>query len=130
MSATAIRTVAMLAALTATSAFAGNSTFQQTCSNIDFAYSGDKPAIEATCLRANGTPNKTSLILTGISNQNGKLTQGGGASSFQESCGNIEISVDISGAKLTAFCRTGSGSSEPTSLPLENINNQNGNLAQ
>jgi hypothetical protein len=129
MSATAIRTVAVLLALTAAPAFAGNCTFQQTCSNIDFAYSGDKPAIEAMCLRANGTPNKTSLILTGISNQNGKLTQGGGASSFQESCGNVAISVD-SGAEPTAFCCTISGSSEPTSLPLENISNQNGSLTQ
>src|SRR6202453_4083179 len=98
MSATAIRRVAMLAALTATPAFAGNSTFQQTCSNIDFAYSGDERAIEATRLRGSGAPNMRSLVLTAISSQSGNLTQGGGAGSFQESCGNSEIRVEVSGA--------------------------------
>ncbi len=109
-------------------AFAGNSTFQQTCSNIAFAYSGNSPALQATCLRANGTPNASNLVITGISNQNGKLTNSGGASSFQQSCGNIQIGVTTSAATLTAFCRTTSGSSNSTSIPLTGISNNNGNL--
>ncbi len=126
---TAIRIAAALAVIGATPAFAGSS-FQLTCSNIAFAYSGNDPALEAVCLRANGTPNKTELILKGISNQNGVLKQGSGGSSFQESCGNILIAVDMSGATLTAFCRKVDGGFDQTSLPLENISNQNGVLTQ
>ncbi len=119
---------AIVLGITGSVAFAGNSTFQQTCSNIAFAYSGNSPALQATCLRANGTPNASSLVITGISNQNGKLTNSGGASSFQQSCGNIQISVSTSAATLTAFCRTTSGSSNSTSIPLTGISNNNGNL--
>jgi len=122
---------AILAAVAGTPALAASS-FQQTCSNIFFAYSGNEPAIDATCLRANGTPNHTSLILKGIGNNNGTLVQGGsGNSTFQESCGNILIVVESpTEVALTAFCRTGSGASNRTMLPLNNISNQNGVLTQ
>jgi len=118
----------VLLAVTASAAIAANSTFQQTCSNITFVYSGNSAALQATCLRANGTPNPTSLIIKGISNQNGRLTTSGGASTFQQSCGNIQISVTPGAATLSAFCRTSSGASNSTTIPLDDINNNNGNL--
>jgi hypothetical protein len=107
------------------------SSFQNTCSQIQFAYSGNNATIQAVCLRANGTPNATSLTLQGISNQNGNLTQGGGASTFQQSCGNIQVNVvNSTTVNLTALCRTTSGSSNPSTLGLNNISNNNGTLTQ
>jgi hypothetical protein len=98
---------AILAAVAATPALAASS-FQQTCSNIAFAYQGNDAALDAMCLRRNGTPNRTSLILTGISNNNGTLVQGTGRSTFQESCGNILIVRESpTEVMLSAFCRTG-----------------------
>jgi CVNH domain len=120
----------LLASLAVSPAFAEN-TFQNTCSEIRFAYDGNNATIKAVCLRANGTANPTSLTLQGISNQNGKLTQGTGASTFQQSCGNIQILVNNGpNATLSALCRTTSGSSVATSLSLNNISNNNGNLQQ
>ena len=115
----------------AATAFAG-SNFQNTCSEIEFAYgSGNSATITAKCLNSSGTAVSTSLTLDGISNQNGKLVQGSGSSTFQKSCGNIQIDVvDTSNVKLTAFCRTSSGSSNSTSLALNGISNQNGKLVQ
>ena len=107
------------------------SSFQDTCSNIGFAYAADNSAtLQAVCLRADGTANKTSLVLQGISNQNGKLTQGSGASSFQKSCGNIQILVNGPYVTLAAYCRMTNGSSNSTSLSLNGISNQNGTLKQ
>jgi len=120
----------ILASLAATPAVAQNS-FQNTCSEIRFAYQGSNAALQAVCLKADGSPNATSLVLQGISNQNGKLTQGTGQSSFQQSCGNIQIVVNNGpNVTLSALCRTASGSSVATSLSLNNINNNNGSLVQ
>ena len=121
-------TVGMLVA-GVTPALAAN-TYQNTCSNIAFAYSGNNASLQAVCLRADGTPNPSSLMLQGISNQNGTLTQGSGASTFQQSCGNIQIIVTGPNSLLSAICRTSSGSSNFTSLSLDNISNNNGTLAQ
>ena len=121
---------ATAAVLLATPAFADN-TYQNTCSNIAFAYSGNDAAIAAVCLKADGTPNATKLVLKGISNQNGKLTQGTGASTFQKSCGNIQIIIGNSpNTTLSALCRMSNGSSIATSLSLNGIGNNNGNLVQ
>jgi hypothetical protein len=120
----------LLAGLASTPALADNS-YQNTCSEIRFAYSGKNATLQAVCLRADGTPNATSLVLKGISNQNGKLTQGSGASTFQQSCGNIQILTDNGpNTTLSAICRTVNGASTPTALPLNNISNNNGNLVQ
>ena len=121
-------TVGMLVA-GVTPALAAN-TYQNTCSNIAFAYSGNNASLQAVCLRADGTPNPSSLMLQGVSNQNGTLTQGSGASTFQQSCGNIQIIVTGPNSLLSAICRTSSGSSNSTSLSLDNISNNNGTLAQ
>jgi CVNH domain len=124
LSAYVLTTIAMSPALAA-------NTFQNTCSEIHFAYTGNDATLKAVCLRAGGTPNATSLTLQGISNENGKLTQGNGPSTFQKSCGNIQILVDNGPAvTLSALCRTTSGSSNATSLSLDNISNNNGNLKQ
>jgi hypothetical protein len=121
---------AIAAAFVATPALAAN-TYQNTCSNIGFAYSGNDAALTAVCLRSNGTPNATKLILQGISNQNGKLTQGTGPSTFQKSCGNIQIITGNSpNTTLSALCRTSAGNSIATSLSLNNIANNNGTLVQ
>jgi CVNH domain len=120
----------LLASLAAAPAFAAN-TYQNTCSEIRFAYSGNNATLQAVCLRANGTANATSLTLQGISNQNGKLTQGSGAATFQQSCGNIQIFTDNGpNTTLSAICRMTNGSSIATSLSLNNIENDNGNLVQ
>jgi len=122
--------VAAGATLAAGSAFAASS-FQNTCSNITFAYSGNNAAVQAVCLRANGTPNSTSLVIQGISNQNGQLTGGGsGPASFQQSCGNIQILADGSSVQLSALCRTTGGQSNPTGIELDGISNNNGVLSQ
>jgi hypothetical protein len=119
-----------LLASVASPALAANS-FQNTCSEIRFAFSGNAPTLQATCLRANGTLNKTSLVLQGISNQNGKLTQGTGPSTFQTHCGNIQILLDNGpNVTLSAICRTTTGDYIATSLPLNNIGNKDGVLVQ
>ena len=68
--------IAVAAAFAASPASA-NSTFPYTCSNTSFQWSAAGQAtIASTCLQANGQPHMTSLVLMGISNQNGHLTQG------------------------------------------------------
>jgi CVNH domain len=113
-----------------TSPALANSTFPFTCSEIRFAYQGANATIQAVCLKADGSPNATSLVLQGISNENGLLKQGSGPSTFQKSCGTIQILVGGPDVELTAQCRTVSGASNATSLSLDNISNNNGNLVQ
>jgi hypothetical protein len=116
-----------------TAAFAdGNSsTFPSTCSNFGFAYAGTEATIAATCLKSDGTPNKTSIAIAGISNENGVLTRGTGRSSFHRSCGSIEISPEGPNAViLSATCRMIDGQSRGTSIELPGIHNKNGNLVQ
>lgn len=120
-----------VAGLSAGVAFAAPSSFQNSCSNINFIYQGADAALGATCLRANGTPNASVILIGGISNQNGALTQGSGPSSFQQSCGNIQIQVQGEGqVLLTALCRTTGGTSQPSRIELQNISNENGVLKQ
>ncbi len=122
---------AALAALFAASPASAASTFPNTCSNTSFQWSASGQAtIASTCLQANGMPHATSLVLMGISNVNGKLTQGSGNSTFQQSCGAIQILATTPQVVLSAYCRTSSGTSEPTSMSLNNIGNNNGNLVQ
>ena len=127
--ATALAGVGSALVLGAASPAAAASGFQNTCSNISFAYNAASAAVvNAMCLRADGSANGTSLVLNGISNQNGNLTVGGGASTFQKSCGNIQITANAQGATLSALCRNSGGGSNATSIPLNNIGNNNGNL--
>lgn len=125
-----MRTIFPVIALTvsATSALA-SSTFQQTCSNIEFAFSGSTPTITAMCLTEAGLPNATSLTIAGISNQNGILTRTGGASTFQKSCGSIAVETDQIGASLIAICRKSNGEFSESSIDLPGISNNNGVLS-
>jgi len=116
-------------ATTVSPAFA-ESTFPYTCSEIRFAYTGSDATIKAVCLKRDGTPNATSLTLQGISNENGILKQGSGPSTFQKSCGDIRVIVNGPVVILAALCRTTAGSSNSTSLSLNNISNNDGNLTQ
>jgi len=116
-------------AATVSPAFA-ESTFPFTCSEIHFAYAGSNATIKAMCLKTDGTPNATSLTLQGISNENGILKQASGPSTFQKSCGDIRVIVNGPVVILSALCRTSNGSSNATSLSLNNISNNNGNLTQ
>ncbi len=121
----------VLAALCAASPASANSTFPYTCSNTTFQWNAAAaPIIQSYCLKANGLPNQTALVLQGISNQNGHLTQGTGASTFQQSCGSIQIIINGPVVTLSAYCRASNGSSDATSLSLNNIGNNNGNLVQ
>src|ERR1700743_2177440 len=108
-----------------------NSTFPFTCSNTSFQWSTSGQAtIASTCLQANGMPHATSLVLMGISNQNGRLTQGSGNSTFQQSCGSIQIIANGPVVTLSAYCGATNGQSDATSLSINNVGNNNGNLVQ
>jgi CVNH domain-containing protein len=108
-----------------------DSTFPNSCSEIQFAYDAASNAtLKAVCLRTDGSANPTSLTLQGISNENGMLKQGSGPATFQKSCGNIRITANGGGVLLSAQCRTNAGTSNPTSMPLNNISNNNGSLVQ
>jgi len=111
--------------------FGQASTFQNTCSGLTFSYgNGSQALLTAWCLQANGTARQSSLALQGVSNQNGNLVvSGSGASSFQQSCGNIMISGNASGATLSALCRNSSGGTNASSVALNGIRNNNGSLS-
>lgn len=121
---------AAVAALLVAGPASADSTFPYTCSNAVFAYSGNNATLQATCLMANGSPHASSLTLMGISNQNGQLKQGTGASTFQSSCGSIKIIANGPIVTLSAYCRTTAGGSNSSSLSLNNIANVGGNLVQ
>lgn len=107
------------------------STFQNSCSNIHFSYVENLASIQADCLKDDGSVEQAELILQGISNQNGKLIQGSGSSSFQKSCGNIQININSTDSvSISAYCKNDHGSSLSTSLPLNGIRNQDGKLVQ
>lgn len=114
--------------LSASAAFA-DSSFQDTCSNIRFAYIHNAAALVAVCLTRNGMANRTALRIRGIGNDDGRLVYSGGESSFQRSCGNIRIIAKNSRrVVLSAFCRTRRGDSRRTRIPLDGISNDNGFL--
>jgi len=120
-----------VAGLMAASPSLAASTFLNTCSNTHFAWSDSNEAtIRSTCLRDDGKPHSTTLVLQGISNKNGVLTQGTGPSTFQARCGSIEVKANSPSVMLSAYCRSYSGASTYSELPLNNIHNDNGNLAQ
>lgn len=107
----------------------GGSSFQNTCSNFQFSYLGNDAGITATCLTSNGDANQTSIVIRGISNQNGILTQDGAPSSFQKSCGNIGLWSDLRSVTLTANCRAPNGEFIETSIEIDGISNQDGVLS-
>jgi len=129
MKKTTVLLVSIGLALSAGSAFASSS-FQNTCSNIKFTYVSNMATLKATCLTRDGSANQTTLALKGIGNNNGNLVmESRGGSTFQRSCGNIQITaVDPSKVTLSAFCRTMGGNSKKTSISLDGIENNDGSL--
>src|SRR5688500_14205777 len=99
------------------------STFQNSCRNI--RVTGN--TLFARCLRANLTPNDTSILIRGIDNINGVLQVGNlnNLSTYQNSCSNIQIY----GITLVARCRRINGTFNLTSVLVPGINNNNGNLS-
>ena len=114
----------LLSAIAASPVMA-DSIYQNTCSNTGFVYAGHDAALSGTCLRRDGNPNKTTLVIQGVSNNDGILTLGTGASTFQKSCGSIRILKD---GIIYATCRMTNGQSNSTSLVLPDISNNNGKL--
>jgi hypothetical protein len=98
------------------------SSFQNSCRNISIAGS----TLSAECRRINGSFAQTSILLRGIANIDGRLTAGNlnTASSFQDSCSNIQIT----GVTLTAACRRMNGSFQNSSILLPGIHNRDGVL--
>jgi hypothetical protein len=101
---------------------AQQASFQSSCTNIAIVGA----TITATCRRADGTFNQTSIVLSGIANVNGRLTQTGGnsTSTFQSSCQNVQVV----GSTLTANCRQQNGSFANSSVLIPGITNNNGVL--
>ena len=116
---------ATLLSCLAASPVMADSSYQNTCSNTGFVYKGNDAALAGTCLKRDGTPNHTTLIIKGVSNNNGELKLGSGASTFQKSCGSIRITDGV----IYASCRMMNGQSRPTSLQLPDISNNNGKLS-
>jgi hypothetical protein len=127
--------VAILATAAATPSKA-ESSFQNSCSQIGFVYdlsAAGAPTLKATCLTTGGGTMAASLVLKGISNENGYLTRGALTtnSTFQQTCGNIHIDViDTEFVRLAAFCKENDGTYRYTTLGLNNITNVNGTLQQ
>lgn len=108
------------------------SSFVYSCSNYGFVYSGTSAAIHATCLTGQDQPNDTTMILTGIVNVNGVLTNlhSSVPSNFQLKCGSIEIYAEGPYVTLSALCQNNAKQGRQTSVELDNINNDNGVLVQ
>lgn len=114
----------------AVSSATATSTFQNYCSEIQFIFKDNKPTLSAVCRNDDNKFNTSTLTLDGIDNVNGTLTASEGTSSFQNSCGDIEIMVDGPYVTLTANCFNDGGEVISTSFPLENISSNNGQLKQ
>ena len=97
------------------------SSFQQSCNNIQLSGS----TLSASCRRVDGSFNNTSILITGIANNDGRLQfTGTGQSSFQDSCSDISVA----GSTLSANCRKMDGSFNRTSILIPGIANNNGVL--
>src|ERR1035437_437658 len=104
------------------------STFQNSCSAIQFTLLDGKPALRAQCRRINQTVKTSTLVLRGISIENGQFVQGVGPSSFHQSCDSVVISTQGSIVLLSALCRMVNGAVVKAQLPLQEIENIDGNL--
>jgi hypothetical protein len=98
------------------------STYQDSCDNLSI--SGN--SLVAYCRTKSGDFVQSSIVLRGIDNVNGVLTATNfdRPSTYQHSCDNISISRNV----LTAFCETGNGKKNQTTISLSGIGNDNGVL--
>jgi hypothetical protein len=125
--------VATTVALGAVADGTGPSTFQYTCSNIRFEYANNRASVQGGRARgdvpAHGrNSRRVDAHAPGHQQSERVLQRAMGESSFQKSCGNIQITVSGLQVMLTAMCRTMSGTSLAASLPLNGISNRNGVL--
>jgi hypothetical protein len=121
---------ALLSQLGAGYALAGT-TYQLSCVNVGIGFTTQGvPGLVAVCPKVNGSFVTTSLVLGGISNQDGRLVQGAitEPSSFQLTCGISNLVIDSANTTIVAFCRKKNGSFVSTSLSLPNIVNSDGRL--
>ena len=108
---------------------AAPSTFQNSCRNIELHTDSDEVAIHAECRTRNGDYNATAIELLGISNEYGTLRgRGDSASSFQNSCRNVQIRFNAQDVDIAAICEDGKGGEKNTSISLQDIENNDGNL--
>lgn len=118
--------VLSLTAFTATNpAFARSpSTYQNSCRRTFL----DGNVLSALCRSRDGSrEQKTSIVLRGINNRNGKLVDDGGdaPASFQKSCYNANVIAD----ELTALCFELKGQqSFLNKIKIQGIRNDDGNL--
>lgn len=101
---------------------ASASSFQNSCKRISIH--GAK--LVATCLRVNGEPKRTSIMLKGIENINGQFryTRRGRPANFHHSCDDIYVV----GTTLKANCRRIDGRYRETSIQIRGISNIDGRL--
>lgn len=108
---------------------AAPSTFQNSCRNIELYTDANEVSIHAECRTRAGRYNATAIELVGISNQYGTLKGRGEApSSFQNSCRNIRIRHNERAVDIAATCKDGRGGEKNTSIPLQDIENNDGHL--
>ena len=103
------------------------STFAPSCENIRVGVLREV-TLYAECRRVDGSLNHSGILIKGITNQEGQLYFEGmdKQSSFQNSCWDIK--VGYGGNTLEAQCRRSVGDSNPTSIAIPGIANNNGVL--
>lgn len=126
-----MKSIAVSAILTLCSplAWSASSSFQNSCSNIKWSVSENGLRVSAQCQTQNGAYNATSILVRGLSNENGRLViTPGESTSFQHSCRSININPYTNQVTLSAICKTRTGSDNQTDIELTNIENRNGKL--
>ena len=82
--------------------------------------------LEARCRRLDGSYQRTSIVLQGIDNVDGRLqlSQPGQSATFQSSCRNIHVT----GATLSVRCRRLDGGYQYASVVVQGLANIDGTL--
>jgi CVNH domain len=113
---------ALLCALSGAASAASESSFHLSCRHIGVA----GKTLYAECRRINGAFKLTALPIGGIENHNGalQLTSMFQASTYQDSCTDIEVAENV----LSARCRRVDGGFTRTSIPIPGIENIDGDL--
>jgi hypothetical protein len=121
MTGSALLLFALLSASGAASA-QSVSTYDMSCSHIGVV----GKTLFADCRRIGRGFKKAELPIAGVENHNGALrfTSMYQASTFQDSCGDIEVAGKI----LSARCRRIDGGFTRTSIPIPGIENIDGDL--